>query len=50
LGDLISAENGKIAIEAIQKAIAVYFHVRLINLSCRDDAPKNLAFCRQVAM
>ncbi len=33
LRDLIPAENGKIAIEAIQKAVAVYFHVRLINLA-----------------
>ena len=41
LRDLIPAENGKIAIEAIQKAVAVYFHVRLINLMSRRRTQKS---------
>ena len=49
LRDLIPAENGKIPIEAIQKAVAVYFHVRLIDLMSRRRT-QHLAFCRQVAM
>jgi chromosomal replication initiator protein len=32
LRDLIPPENSKIGIEAVQKAVAVYFKVRLIDL------------------
>jgi len=49
LRDLIPAENGKIAIGAIQKAVALYFHVRLIDLMSRRRT-QHLALCRQVAM
>ena len=49
LRDLIPAENGKIAIEAIQKAVAVYFRVRLIDLMSKRRT-QHLALCRQVAM
>ena len=49
LRDLIPAENAKIAIGSIQKAVAVYFHVRLIDLMSRRRT-QHLALCRQVAM
>jgi chromosomal replication initiator protein len=49
LRDLIAAGNGKIGIEAIQKAVAVYFRVRLTDLMSKRRT-QQLAFCRQVAM
>ena len=47
--DLVPAENAKIGIEAVQKAVAVHFHVRLVDLMSKRRT-QHLAFCRQVAM
>jgi chromosomal replication initiator protein len=49
LRDLIAAGNGKIGIEAIQKAVAVHFHVQMIDLMSKRRT-QHLALCRQVAM
>jgi chromosomal replication initiator protein len=49
LRDLIDAGNGRIGIEAIQKAVAVHFHVQMIDLLSKRRT-QHLAFCRQVAM
>jgi chromosomal replication initiator protein len=49
LRGLIPAEDAKIDIDAIQKAVAVYFHLRLADLLSKRRS-QQLAFCRQVAM
>ena len=49
LRDLIPAATAKVEIEAIQKAVAVYFRVRLIDLMSKRRT-QHLALCRQVAM
>jgi chromosomal replication initiator protein len=49
LRDLIPPENSKIGIETVQKAVAVYFNVRLIDLMSKRRT-QHLALCRQVAM
>jgi chromosomal replication initiator protein len=49
LHDLIPFQNAKVGIEAIQKAVAVYFHVQLFDLMSKRRT-QHLAFCRQVAM
>jgi chromosomal replication initiator protein len=49
LHDLIPTETVKIGVEAIQKAVAVYFRVRLADLLSKRRT-QQLALCRQVAM
>ena len=49
LRDLIPPENSKIGIETVQKAVAVYFNVRLIDRMSKRRT-QHLALCRQVAM
>ena len=49
LHDLIRAENGEIGLDAIQKAVAVHFHVKLLDLMSKRRT-QHLALCRQVAM
>jgi chromosomal replication initiator protein len=49
LRDLIPPEDSNIDIEAVQKAVAVFFKVRLIDLMSKRRT-QHLALCRQVAM
>jgi hypothetical protein len=49
LRDLIPPEHSKIDIEAVQKVVAVYFNVRLIDLMSKRRT-QHLALCRQGAM
>lgn len=49
LHDLIPADNGKIRMDAIQKAVAVRFDVALVDLMSKRRT-QHLALCRQIAM
>src|SRR5207253_10604527 len=46
---LIPPERATLGIEAVQNAVAVYFHVRLTDLMSKRRT-QHLALCRQVAM
>jgi chromosomal replication initiator protein len=49
LHDLIRSENMKPDIEAIQKTVSDFFHIRLADLKSKKRT-QHIAFCRQVAM
>jgi chromosomal replication initiator protein len=49
LRDLIRTPEGKPDIEAIQRTVADFFHIRLADLKSKKRT-QHIAFCRQVAM
>ena len=49
LRDLIRTHEGKPDIEAIQRTVADFFHIRLADLKSKRRT-QHIAFCRQVAM
>jgi chromosomal replication initiator protein len=49
LRDLIRTYESKPNIEAIQKTVADFFHIRLVDLKSKKRT-QHIAFCRQVAM
>ncbi|HVN91462.1 MAG TPA: chromosomal replication initiator protein DnaA [Candidatus Binataceae bacterium] len=49
LRDLIRTHESKPDIEAIQKTVSDYFHIRLVDLKSKKRT-QHIAFCRQVAM
>jgi chromosomal replication initiator protein len=49
LHDLIRNPDVKPGIESIQKAVADFFHIRLVDLKSKKRT-QHIAFCRQVAM
>jgi chromosomal replication initiator protein len=49
LRDLIRDQEVKLDIEAIQKTVSDFFHIRLVDLKSKKRT-QHIAFCRQVAM
>ena len=49
LRDLIRDQEVRLDVEAIQKTVSDYFHVRLVDLKSKKRT-QHIAFCRQVAM
>ncbi len=49
LHDLIRNQEIKLDIEAIQRAVSDFFHIRLVDLKSKKRT-QHIAFCRQVAM
>jgi chromosomal replication initiator protein len=49
LRDLIRSHESKPDIEAIQRTVADFFHIRLVDLKSKKRT-QHIAFCRQVAM